>query len=77
MTPTEKLRQQVRQRIGSCPTCGRSGMSLREAAKQIGPPIGAPILSRFLNGNTITSDTFDRLSAWVESPVEKVVDGEH
>lgn len=70
MTPTEKLRALVRDRMTTkCPHCGEvSRMTLRAAAAEIGGGTNQSILHRFLNGAEITSGTFDRLSAWVESP---------
>lgn len=67
-TPTEVLREKVRAKMGACPTCGKNRLSLRDAAAQVGSPTNATILLRFLDGKTINSDTFDRLSAWVDKP---------
>ncbi len=66
MTPTERLRALVRDRMTSqCAACGEvKRMSLRDAARQSGVPFNT--LGRFVRGGTIVSDTFDRLTAWVE-----------
>jgi hypothetical protein len=42
-------------------------MALREAGRGSGVPFN--VIRRFLNGAEITSDTFDALSAWVETPL--------
>lgn len=62
-TPTEQLRAQVKHQV-ACPVCGR-GMGLRKAAEQSG--VGASVLSRFLAGRAISSDTFDALAIWVKT----------
>lgn len=67
MTASERLRLMVRGKMARsvCEACGQGKrMSLRDVGEASGS--NAPTISRFLNGESIGSDTFDRLSAWVE-----------
>jgi len=63
-TPTGQLRLRFTEALGRCPTCGRPGRSMTEAAKQIG--MSRTALYRFLDGAPIHSDHFDAISAWIE-----------
>lgn len=56
---TDALRERLRVLVE------RRGLSLRTVAA--GSGVHASTLSRFLDGATLTSETLDRIVAWVES----------
>jgi hypothetical protein len=66
MTPTERLRALVRDRLTvECSRCGHvKRRTVRDASGESGVPF--TVIYRFLTGKPITSDTFDALTKWVE-----------
>ncbi len=68
ITVTETVREGLRivMQLGPrCPLCGLAGeqMSLRDVAKLTG--VNHVTIGRFLKGNSIDSDTLDKLYEWV------------
>lgn len=63
---SETLREGLRSRMQTCPTCGHPALSTRGAADLAGVP--SATLWRFLRGHTVDSDTLDKISAWLEGP---------
>lgn len=63
-TLSDRLRERLRQRLGTCPTCGATTMGLRKAAKECGT--SPATLSRFLRGHDAVSGMLDSLDSWLE-----------
>lgn len=62
---TDELRDKVRDNLTSCPTCGRPLLSRQKAAAQIG--VTLPTLNSFLKGESVRSETIDKLMRWLEA----------
>lgn len=60
---SSKLRTEIKGRLGGCPECGRSSLSVRKAAELVGVPF--PTLFRFLKGGGISGETTDKLVEWL------------
>jgi hypothetical protein len=67
-TLSDRLRTKLRDRLGTCPTCGAPTMGLREAARESGT--SPATLSRFLRGRSAGSGLLDALDAWLDQKRE-------
>lgn len=61
-TLTESIRRRLRERI-ACPECGNTTVALRPLGRMIDVPFTS--LHRFLNGRSATSQTLDKIAAWL------------
>jgi len=65
---TDGLRERVKANLTTCPTCGRALLSRQKAAAQIG--VTLPTLNSFIKGESVRSETIDKMMKWLESKPE-------
>ncbi len=61
---SETIRDGLRSKMQTCPTCGHPALSTRGAEALSGVP--SATLWRFLRGHSVDSDTLDKIAAWLE-----------
>lgn len=72
----KKLRADIRQRMGTCKTCGHPSASMRDVAKACG--LSVSTISRFLGGKELTLRHAEHLMRWLakepKRPIRRSVD---